>query len=154
MWNIKYYIIYVLCRLQLSLCALRPEWDRYPPRRWSVSGFYIFHFDVNTKGETEGYADHCPRASCIQTTDDIRAWFWSVVRSIHSLSGARGSVRGQDTGFPLHPAGACVACSWILGKRESYLSQCRSHNTQLTQYCQPWEKNWPKKKRLCGRGLR
>ncbi len=124
MWNRKYYIIYALCRLKLSLWALRPKWECYASRHRSVSSFYIFHFDVNTRNEAEGYADYCPRASCIQTADDIWVWFRSAVRSIHSLSGAWGSVCGQNTGFPLHSAGAGVACGLILGKWESYLSQC------------------------------
>lgn len=124
MWNRKHYIIDALCRLTLLLWALRPEWEYHRPGHRSVSSFYISHFDVNTRNEAEGRADRCPRASCIQTTDDIWVWFQSAVRSIHSLSGAQGSVCGQNTGFPLHSSGAGVTCSCILGEWESYLSLC------------------------------
>lgn len=121
MWNRKCYIIYDLFRLKLSLCGLNES--AIPPRHWSVSSFYIFPFDVNTKSEAEGCTDYCLRPSCIQTTDAIWVRFWNVVKSIHSLLGAQGSVSRQNTGFPFHSGRAGVACGWILGEWGSYLSQ-------------------------------
>lgn len=51
MWNRKYYIIYALCRLKLSLWALTPEWE-CPPQ--TAICFQFLHFSLWCKHQEWG----------------------------------------------------------------------------------------------------
>lgn len=141
-WKKKYCIIYAPSALIFSWWAQRP--------------FFLTcfsHFSLWCKHQEWGRRVPWPlrpRASCIQAPDVIWVWFQSIVKSIHSLLGARGSVCWQNTGFPLHSVWACVAWQRLNIRVVGVISVKMQAVPDLTTLSWPnnvsHERNWPKKK--------